>query len=110
VERDRYVVQHQTDSVMVYLRDSVFVRERADTVFVDRTHTKTVYRERVRVDTLRVRDTVNVVRTETLTVTTEVEVNRLTGWQQVQLWFGRVLMWGLVLIGVYLAFKWKLRF
>jgi hypothetical protein len=95
------------DSVMVYQRDSVYIRERADTVFVDRFRTRVTYRDRLRFDTVRVLDTVRIVSTEMVSV--EVEVNRLTGWQWFQLWCGRFFVLILVLIGVYLIVKWKLK-
>ena len=56
ITRDSIVVQHHTDSVRVIDRDSVFVREKGDTVFVSVTkwrvrdhivnHTDTVYKDR----------------------------------------------------------------
>lgn len=51
VERhDSIVWQLKTDSVMVYARDSVYVREKGDTVYVDRWHT--LYRDRIKSDTV----------------------------------------------------------
>lgn len=56
ITRDSIVVQHHTDSLRVIDRDSVFVREKGDTVFVSVTkwrvrdhivnHTDTVYKDR----------------------------------------------------------------
>lgn len=56
ITRDSIVVQRHTDSVRVIDRDSVFVREKGDTVFVSVTkwrvrdhivnHTDTVYKDR----------------------------------------------------------------
>lgn len=46
----------------VFLRDSVRVVQRADTVFVDRV--RTFYRDRLRVDTVVVRDTLRAERVE----------------------------------------------
>lgn len=56
ITRDSIVVQRHTDSVRVIERDSVFVREKGDTVFVSVTkwrvrdhivnHTDTVYQDR----------------------------------------------------------------
>lgn len=62
----RDVVKHRTDTVFntdsVWLKDSVIVRQRGDTVYLDRWHTKwkSQYIYKVKTDTLIVRDTVNV--------------------------------------------------
>jgi hypothetical protein len=89
----------------VYRHDSVFIRERADTVFVDRYHTKISYRDRLRTDTVRITDTVRTVHSETVAV----EVNRLTGWQRFQLRCGQFLITAVFLTAIYLFFKWKLK-
>jgi hypothetical protein len=84
--RVEYRDRLRTDSVFVWLRDSVHIRERSDTVFVEKFKTQIAYRDRLRVDTVSVTDTVKITRLETVTE----EVNRLTGWQWFQLWFGRI--------------------
>lgn len=106
--RDHFREVTKMDSVLVVQRDSVYIRERADTVFVERWHTLISYRDRLRVDTTRVSDTVRII--ETVSETATVEVNRLTGWQWFQLWCGRILILAGFLTAVYLAFKWKLKF
>jgi hypothetical protein len=93
------------DSVLVYRLDSVFVKEKGDSVYIDRWHTE--YRYRNRTDTLVVRDSVYVDRE--VRVTETVEVNRLTGWQNFQLWCGRILAGATVLIIVYRRFKNRLK-
>ena len=105
--RDHFREVTKMDSVLVVQRDSVYIRERADTVFVERWHTLISYRDRLRVDTMRVSDTVRII--ETVSETATVEVNRLTGWQWFQLWCGRILILAGFLTAVYLAFKWKLK-
>lgn len=60
----QYVSGYLRDSIFLY--DSVRVREKADTVFV--TRTRTLYRDRVRADTLWLRDT--LLRVETITAHT----------------------------------------
>ena len=52
----QYRARWRTDSV--YIRDSVYVREKGDTVFVDRWRTAWRDRETVRTDTVVRRDTV----------------------------------------------------
>ena len=56
--RNEYVERVRADSIV--LRDSVFIREKADTVFY--TKYRTVYRERLRVDTLIRQDTLFLER------------------------------------------------
>ena len=75
VRRDSiYLTQIQRDSIYKY--DSIHVRERGDTVFVDRY--KYLF-----VDKLR-RDTLYVCRTDTVRVPYPVE-RELTAWQRVKL-------------------------
>jgi hypothetical protein len=96
----RVQVQTQIDSVLVYQRDSIYIRERSDTVFVEKWHTKIAYRDRLRIDTLRSSDTIRIL--DTVTETKEVEVNRVTGWQWFQIYAGRILFFGILL---FIGFK-----
>jgi hypothetical protein len=98
-------VRERADSVYIYQRDSIYIRERGDTVFVDRWHVQTAYRDRLRTDTLHVTDSVRV------------EVERFTervqgqsSWASFERWCGRILIGLLFLIGVYFVLKWKLKF
>jgi hypothetical protein len=93
------------DSIYFYRSDSIYIRDRGDTVYIDRRHTE--YRDRLRADTLIVRDSVYVDRD--VRVTETVEVNRLTGWQHFQVWTGRILAGILVLIVVYKRIKSQLK-
>ena len=98
-------VRTSTDSIYIYQRDSIYIRERGDTVYMDRWHTNTVYRDRVRTDTLRVVDSVRVV------VDNVIErVQGQSSWASFERWCGRALMALLVLIGVYFVLKWKFKF
>ena len=93
VERhDSIVWQLKTDSVMVYARDSVYVREKGDTVFVDRWHT--LWRDRIR------QDTVWCQTAEVKPVVTEVErpVRYIPVW-----------VWWLVGANVLLACWWAVK-
>lgn len=96
--RVEYRDRLRVDSVHIWLRDSIMVRERGDTVFVEKFKTQIAYRDKLRVDTFRMSDTVWVAQIETLTE----EVNRLTGWQYFQVWLGRIVA---ALIVIYLIFK-----
>jgi hypothetical protein len=97
--------REKIDSVYVYTRDSIYIRERGDTVYMDRWHTNTVYRDRLRTDTLRVVDSVRVV------VDNVIErVQGQSSWAAFERWCGRALMALVVLIGVYFVLKWKFKF
>jgi hypothetical protein len=88
---------------MFYLHDSVYIRERADTVFVEKWHTRVTYRDRTLIDTLRTSDTVRIA--SVIHETVEVEVNKLTGWQWTQIYAGRMMLLLLVFLAVWLVFK-----
>ncbi|MDR3133221.1 MAG: hypothetical protein LBU42_04270 [Prevotellaceae bacterium] len=103
--RETSAVREKRDSVHIYQRDSIYIRERGDTVFVDRWHTQTAYRDRLRTDTLHVSDTVRVA--------VDRVIERLQGqgsWASFERWCGRILMGLLLLVGVYFALKWKFGF
>ena len=98
-------VREKADSVYIYQRDSIYIRERNDTVYIDRWHTLTAYRDRLRTDTLHVRDSVRVV------VDNVIErVQGQSSWASFERWCGRILILLLLLTGVYLFLKWKLKF
>ena len=77
-----FVAKIERDSI--YQRDSVFVAVKADTVF--KTSLKYVYRDRI------VRDTVSVLRCDTIAKVVEVE-KELSFWQQKKMELGGVAMW-----------------
>jgi hypothetical protein len=98
-------VRTSMDSIYIYQRDSIYIRERGDTVYMDRWHTNTVYRDRLRTDTLRVVDSVRVV------VDNVIErVQGQSSWAAFERWCGRALMALLLLTGIYLVLKWKFKF
>jgi hypothetical protein len=103
----RTQIQKQIDSVLIYRSDSIFIREKNDTVWIEKWHTKTAYREKIRFDTLRVIDTLRV--STTVTETVEKEVNKITGWQWVQIYAGRIFLAVLLLLSVYLIIKNKIK-
>ena len=72
VVKTEYKTKLERDSV--YLRDSVYVIQRGDTVWVNKY--KYLYKDKLRVDTLMCTDTVRQERTKI------VEVNRLTKSQE----------------------------
>lgn len=74
-----YIHQLKRDSI--YLRDSVYIREKGDTVFVDKF--KYLYKEIVKIDTFRME--------HTDTITTVVEVEKpLTRWQKLKMELGGI--------------------
>ena len=81
----------------VYLHDSTFIREKGDTVWIEKWHTK--WRERL------VHDTCYQSRTDTLVSVTEhvKEVAKpLTWWQR-----SRIFVGGLVIFGAIVLLCWK---
>ena len=80
-----YVTKWQKDSV--WLHDSVLVKDRGDTVLIEKWHTE--WRDRLRVDTLykATHDTIP----QPYPVTEYVE-KELSWWQQLRLWLGNVLL------------------
>lgn len=95
--RDRW----QRDSVHVH--DSIHVREKGDTVYIDRWHTE--YKDRL------VRDTVRIEKTDSVLVPYPVEKG-LTRWQLVKQEIGGIAMGGIIalcLIIIWLTRKNKKR-
>lgn len=84
--RDSVRTQTQRDSV--YVSDSVYVyvHGRGDTVFVEKTKIRNVYRGTQRTDTVK------IARTDSVRVPypviREKEVNRLYWWQETLMWAG----------------------
>jgi hypothetical protein len=92
VERDSiYLSRVERDSVFV--RDSVLIREKGDTVYRDRWRVE--YRERV------LRDTAYVERNDTITNVVEVE-KALTWWERTRMAAGDV---ALLVLGVVAAWR-----
>lgn len=87
----------EKDSVHVYVKDSVFVLIRGDTVFISKWHTQYRDRFRDRTDTLHRTDTLRQKQMITKTVK-----GPLNGWQNFQLWCGRIF---LLLLLSYLIFR-----
>ena len=88
----------------IYLRDSIFVKEKGDTLIVEKF--RYLYRDKIirdsifQIDTIRVPYPVEVVK----------QVKKpLTGWQNFQVWYGRIaLALGLLAI-IYFVLKQKKR-
>lgn len=99
VERDSiYLSRVERDSVFV--RDSVLIREKGDTVYRDRWRVE--YRERV------LRDTVYIERNDTITNVVEVE-RALSWWESVKMETGGVTLVGFALLAVWGVIKLKIK-
>ena len=95
VERDSiYLSRVERDSVFV--RDSVLIREKGDTVYRDRWRVE--YRERV------LRDTAYIERNDTITNVVEVE-KALSWWERTRMAAGDVALLGLVVLLIYLILR-----
>ena len=91
------VVDIQRDSI--YVLDSVFVREKADTIYI--TKLRTEYKEALRVDTF------NVVHVDSINTIVEVE-KKLTKWQQTKMDVGAGVMYAvpiLIAVGLFLLYR-----
>ena len=105
------VIEHRTDSLYntkyvrdsIYLQDSTSVKDRGDTVTIEKWHTKYIARY--------VHDTVYIATHDTVPRPYPVEVKvpaELSWWQRVQMVLGDVLMIGLLIGGALLLIKWRL--
>ena len=82
-----YVSKHSRDSI--YLHDSVHVKEKGDTVWVERWHTQ--WRERTKTDTVYKSRVDSVPAPYPVDKRVEVE-KQLTWWQTLQIWLGRIVL------------------
>ena len=93
-----YIKQLERDSI--YLRDSIFVYTKADTVFYTQTRYK--YKEII------IHDTVSLIQRDTTTVVREVE-RQLTKVQQLKMDIGAGVLWAVpILLIIYILYR-KLR-
>jgi hypothetical protein len=92
--RDNFV----RDSIFRY--DSVFVKQTADTVFFERY--KYLYRDKIIRDSVFIQDTIRVPYP--VEVVKQVKAP-LTGWQNFQVWCGRIALAIALLVGLYFALK-----
>lgn len=89
--RTEYVDKYQRDSIHVL--DSIYVRERGDTVFVDKY--RYIYRDQIVRDTFLIRDSIRVP----YPVEVVKETNRLA-------WYQKVLLYLSCFILVFAAGRW----
>lgn len=93
-----YITKWQRDSV--WLHDSIRVREKGDSVWVERWHTQ--WRDRLRVDTVyrATHDTIPAPYPET-----EYVEKELSWWQKLRLWLGNVVLLALLGVAIYYVVK-----
>ena len=107
-ERVVTVYRHTTDTLIqtkverdsIYAHDSIYVRDRGDTVWIERWHTR--WRERLLADTVYVAKCDTLTRTETITKYREKE---LSWWQKARLWIGNVVLIALFVAAAFLAWR-----
>ena len=101
-----YITKWQRDSV--WLHDSIRVREKGDSVWVERWHTKFVERE--------VHDTLYQAKTDSIPVPywkiKEVPAE-LSWWQKLRLWLGNIVLLALLGVAIYYGYRfykvWRFR-
>lgn len=101
-----YITKWQRDSV--WMHDSIRVREKGDSVWVERWHTKFVERE--------VHDTLYQAKTDSIPVPywkiKEVPAP-LSWWQKLRLWLGNIVLLALLGVAIYYGYRfykvWRFR-
>jgi len=96
--RTEYRDRLQHDSI--YIKDSTYIRERGDTIFSDRWHTK--YVEKLRVDSFCKIDSVQVPYPVEVQVKVE---KKLSWWQNLKMETGGISLGILFVVLVYFAIK-----
>jgi len=84
----------------IHIHDSIYVRERGDTVWLTRWRVE--YRDRIKMDSIHIRDSVPVPYP--VEVVKSVE-KKLTKWQRIKMETGGIALGVLLLIFLFLAFK-----
>ena len=89
-----------TTTDTVFLRDSVFVKEKGDTLIMEKY--RYLYRDRILRDSVIVRDTIRVP----YPIEKIKEVKKpLSGWQNFQIWCGRIALIALLLVIIHFVRK-----
>lgn len=82
-----YISLFERDSI--YVHDSVYVRDKGDTVYIEKV--KYLYKEKVRTDTIYTE------RTDSIRVPYPVE-RKLGKWEETYLAVGRITLWAVIII------------
>ena len=98
-----YITKWQKDSV--WLHDSIHIKERGDTVMIERWHTQ--WRERLRVDTIY-QATHDTIPQPYPIETVKLVEKDLNWWQRLRLWIGNIGLLGILgVIGFYGVKLWR---
>ena len=103
VESTRIEYQEKISRDSIYRLDSVLVKIKGDSVWFEK-YTY-IYRDKIirdsifKTDSIRVPYPVDVVK----------EVNKLSGWQNFQVWLGRISLGIIVILGLILFIRWKFK-
>ena len=95
-----YITKWQKDSV--WLHDSIHIRERGDTVTIERWHTQ--WRDRLRVDTIY-QATHDTIPQPYPIETIKMVEKELSWWQRLRMWIGNVGLIALLAVGGYYGWK-----
>lgn len=95
--KTEYIERLKSDSVLVY--DSVFIKEKGDTVFIEKY--KYAYKTKTQID--------SIFKSDTIQVPYEVEIIKevkkpLNWFQQLQIWVGRIVMISFLLFLAYIIY------
>lgn len=106
------VIEHRTDTVYqskvvhdsIYQHDSTYIKEKGDSVYIERWHTKYVLKEKT--------DTLYESRVDSIPVpyevVKEVEVEKsLSWWQSMRMHIGGIVCWLLLILAIYGILKWR---
>ena len=106
------VIEHRTDTVYqskvvhdsIYQHDSTYIKEKGDSVYIERWHTKYVMKEKT--------DTLYESRVDSIPVpyevVKEVEVEKsLSWWQSMRMHIGGIVCWLLMILAIYGILKWR---
>lgn len=88
-----YFAKLQKDSI--YIKDSVYIKEKNDTVFVDKY--KYIYKY------VNLTDTVYINRTDSIQVPVEKKLSR---WEKTRQQIGTLCTWAIFAIAIYLLIRW----
>jgi len=100
IETVKTEYRHTIARDSIFLRDSIFVKEKGDTVCLERY--RYMYRDRIFRDSVIVRDTIRVPYP--IEVAKEIK-KPLLGWQNFQIWCGRIALIALLLVIIYFVRK-----
>lgn len=95
-----YITKWQKDSV--WLHDSIHIKERGDTVMIERWHTQ--WRDRLRVDTIYHATHDTIPQPYPVETIKEVE-KELNWWQRLRMWMGNVVLIALLGVAGYWGFR-----